>query len=72
MWGLGVLEGEARVWLRALGIFEGQSLRLLRRAPFGGPYHVRVGGAEGALGEFAIDPSLASGITLEARASVTP
>lgn len=36
--------------LRAMGLSEGESVRVLRRAPFGDPLHVRVGsGAELAL-----------------------
>lgn len=45
-------------WLRAVGFFEGQMVRVLRRAPFGGPMHVRVGSG----GEFAVDASLAEHI----------
>jgi ferrous iron transport protein A len=45
-------------WLRAVGLFEGQTVRVLRRAPFGGPMHIRVGSG----GEFAVDPTLAAHI----------
>lgn len=52
-------------WLRALGLYEGQEVKVLRRAPFGGPMHVRVG----AGGEFAVDAALAGHIEVEAVAS---
>ena len=42
-------------WLRAVGLFEGTRVRVLRRAPFGGPLHLRT--ASGA--EFAVDRQLA-------------
>jgi ferrous iron transport protein A len=42
-------------WLRAVGLFEGARIRVLRRAPFGGPLHLRT--ASGA--EFAVDRQLA-------------
>jgi Fe2+ transport system protein FeoA len=75
VWALGQ-EGEAGLWLRALGLFEGQRVMVLRRAPFGGPFHVRVGDAARGSGrscaEFAIDPSLAAQITMEPRASGAP
>jgi len=43
-------------WLRAVGLYEGTEVELLRRAPFGGPLHVRT--ASGA--EFAVDAELAA------------
>ncbi len=45
-------------WVRAVGIFEGESISVLRRALFGGPLHVRTGSG----GEFALDRALASNI----------
>ncbi len=45
-------------WLRAIGIFEGQSITVLRRALLGGPLHVRTGSG----GEFALCRSLARAI----------
>lgn len=54
---------EAR-WLRAVGIFEGQSVRVLRRGVFGGPLHVRLGCG----GEVALSASLAQHVTVEAVA----
>lgn len=52
------LDGETAVWLRALGIGEGEQLCVLRRAAFGGPIHVRTS----AGGEFAVDRSIAAAI----------
>lgn len=43
-------------WLRAIGLFEGQTVRVVRGAPFGGPLHVHTGSG----GEFAVDRSLAA------------
>ncbi len=45
-------------WLRAIGLFEGQTVRIVRGAPFGGPLHVHTGSG----GEFAVDRSLAARI----------
>ncbi len=47
--GLG-LDGPEAAWLRAMGVAEGRPVRVLRRAPFGGPVQVRVGDASFALG----------------------
>jgi ferrous iron transport protein A len=47
-------------WLRAVGLYEGTQVELLRRAPFGGPLHVRT--ASGA--EFAVDAELAAHVEL--------
>lgn len=44
-------------WLRAVGMFEGQGVTVLRRGAFGGPLHVRVDSG----GELAIDRGLAKG-----------
>lgn len=49
-------------WLRAVGVFEGQGVTVLRRGAFGGPLHVRVDSG----GEFAIDRGLASGLEVGA------
>jgi ferrous iron transport protein A len=59
------LRGAEAAWLRAIGIFEGQRVTVLRRALLGGPLHVRT--ASG--GEFAIDRTLALAIevTLDLR-----
>ncbi len=51
-------------WLRAVGFFEGQRVRVLRRAPWGGPIHVRLGHD----GEFAVDRTLAREIDVRAQA----
>ena len=55
------LEGPEASWLAAVGVGVGEVLRVLRRAPFGGPFHV----ASESGGEFAIGPSLARGIQVE-------
>ena len=47
---LEVVEDVDRALLRAMGLVEGQPIRILRRAPFGGPLQVRVGEAAFALG----------------------
>ncbi len=52
------LEKEEAAWVRAVGIFEGETVRVLRRALFGGPLHVRTGCG----GEFALDRTLAAAI----------
>jgi ferrous iron transport protein A len=45
------LDDAARMWLAAVGIDNGETLTVLRRAPFRGPLHVRLAsGAEFALG----------------------
>ncbi len=57
-----IVLGEAETeWVRAVGIFEGEEVCVLRRAAFGGPIHVRTGSG----GEFAIDRSLAEAIEVE-------
>lgn len=48
-------------WLRAVGIFEGEEVVVLRRAAFGGPLHLRTGSG----GEFALDRTLASSIEID-------
>lgn len=50
-------EAEA-AWVRAVGIYEGETVSVLRRAAFGGPLHVRTGCG----GEFALDRGLAASI----------
>lgn len=44
--------------LRAVGIFEDEAIVVLRRAPFGGPIHVRTSSG----GEFALDRRIAAAI----------
>ena len=53
-------EVEARR-VRAVGVYEDEAITVLRRAPFGGPIHVRT--ASG--GEFALDRRIALGIAVE-------
>lgn len=55
---VGLDEREA-LGLRAMGVAEGRPVVVLRRAPFGGPLHVRVGDAA-----FALDRSLAARVTV--------
>lgn len=58
--------GEAEAaWVRAVGIYEGELVLVLRRAAFGGPLHVRTGCG----GEFALDRELAASIEV---AGTTP
>lgn len=47
--------------LRAVGVFENESIVVLRRAPFGGPLHVRTSSG----GEFALDRRIASEIDVD-------
>lgn len=51
---LRMAEREA-AWLRAIGLGEGNTVTVLRRAPLGGPLHVRVSGGA----ELAVDRELA-------------
>ncbi len=44
--------------LRAVGVFEDEAIVVLRRAPFGGPIHVRTSSG----GEFALDRRIALAI----------
>ncbi|HEU4408325.1 MAG TPA: FeoA family protein [Polyangiaceae bacterium] len=53
------LDGREALGLRAMGVAEGRPVVVLRRAPFGGPLHVRVGDAA-----FALDRSLAARVTV--------
>jgi ferrous iron transport protein A len=48
-------EDDVAAWLRAVGMHEDAEVTLLRRAPFGGPMHLRT--SDG--GEFAIHRDLA-------------
>ena len=49
-------------WLRAIGLGEGVTVTVLRRAPLGGPLHVRVSGGA----ELAVDRDLARHVEVEA------
>lgn len=55
------LDDDEAAWVRAVGIFEGETVSVLRRALFGGPLHVRTGSG----GEFALDRTLADAIDVE-------
>lgn len=55
------LDGEAAAWLSAVGLHDGESLVVLRRAVFGGPLHVRTSSG----GEFAIGSEVAEHIEVE-------
>ncbi len=57
-------EVEAR-FVRAVGIFEDEEITVLRRAPFGGPLHLRTSCG----GEFALDLTLAQAIEVEVEAA---
>lgn len=57
---LALSEREAS-WLRAVGLGEGVEVTVLRRAPFGGPLHLRTGmGAE-----LAVDRGLARHVEVD-------
>lgn len=56
------LEGEAGAWLAAVGLHEGEELRVLRRAALGGPLHVRTSSG----GEFAVAREVAAQIRVRA------
>jgi ferrous iron transport protein A len=53
---------EVAAWLRAVGLSEGAEVTVLRRAPFGGPIHIRT--SDG--GEFAVHRDLARSVTIAA------
>lgn len=55
------LAADAASYLRAVGFVEGVSVRVIRRASFGGPLHVRT--SSGA--DVALDRELASGVEVE-------
>lgn len=50
------MEERDAVWLRAIGLGEGETVTVLRKAPLGGPLHVRVSGGA----ELAVDRELAA------------
>lgn len=54
------LEREAKDWLDAVGLHDGEEVVVLRRAVFGGPLHVRASSG----GEFAVARALAEKITV--------
>lgn len=49
------VEREAKEWLDAVGLHEGEDVTVLRRAALGGPLHVRTSSG----GEFAVARELA-------------
>jgi ferrous iron transport protein A len=61
---LRLVEREA-AWLRAIGLGEGMTVTVLRRAPLGGPLHVRVSGGA----ELAVDRELARHVEVELDAA---
>ena len=63
-----LLEPREVGWLCAVGISEGTHVTLLRRAPFGGPVHLRTG--SGA--EFAVDRELAGAVMVEPGSEHVP
>lgn len=54
------LEREAKEWLGAVGLHEGEDVVVLRHAALGGPLHVRTSSG----GEFAVALELARKITV--------
>ena len=60
-----VLDAAVARRVRAVGVFEDEAITVLRRAPFGGPLHVRTSSG----GEFALDRRIALAIDV---ALVTP
>jgi Fe2+ transport system protein FeoA len=52
---------DAAAYLRAVGIAEGVGIRVVRRAPIGGPLHVHT--SSGA--DLALDRELARGVEIE-------
>ena len=52
------MDADLAAWLRAVGVGEGEEVRVLRHAAFGGPIHVRTS----AGGEFALNRALAQKI----------
>lgn len=64
---LRLAEREA-AWLRAIGLGEGITVTVLRRAPLGGPLHVRVSGGA----ELAVDRELARHVEVVASKPQAP
>lgn len=63
------LDSLEAAWVEAVGLSRGSAVVVLRRAPFGGPLHVRT--SDGA--ELAVARSLAQAIAVRAtRAGSTP
>ena len=55
-------------WLRAVGLVEGISVTPLRKAPFGGPVHVRLSSGL----ELALDLALARAVLVQVAVLVQP
>ncbi len=55
-------------WLRAVGLVEGISVMLLRKAPFGGPVHLRLSSGL----ELALDLGLARAVLVQVAALAKP
>jgi ferrous iron transport protein A len=55
------LDVNAACRVRAVGVFEDEIITVLRRAPFGGPLHVRTSSG----GEFALDRRIADAIEVD-------
>ncbi|MDP1829277.1 MAG: FeoA family protein [Archangium sp.] len=55
------LAAREAAWLRAIGLGEGVTVTVLRKAPLGGPLHVRVSGGA----ELAVDRELARHVDVE-------
>lgn len=51
----------AAAYLRAVGIAEGVGVRVVRRAPIGGPLHVQTSSG----GDLALDRELARGVEID-------
>ena len=64
---LALNEREA-AWLRAVGLVEGISVTPLRKAPFGGPVHVRLSSGL----ELALDLELARAVLVQVGVPVRP
>jgi ferrous iron transport protein A len=60
------LDESAASRVRAVGVFEDETIVVLRRAPFGGPLHVRTGSG----GEFALDRRIADAIDVTVEVQV--
>ena len=60
------LQEREATWLRAVGLFEGVEVTLLRRAPLGGPLHLRISTGS----ELALDRELARSVELAPAGAV--
>lgn len=62
------LEAREATWLRAVGLVEGSSVIVLRKAPWSGPLHVRVADHT----ELALDRALALHVEVTPLAGAQP